>query len=136
MAATDVAALPEACHAILAKKGLAQVATLDADGAPQCTPVWHEWDGTLLRFSTTTSRQKYRNLVRDPRLAANIVDVDNPMSYVELRGRADFDFESGRAFIDHQAQRYLGMDSYPWHEPGDVRVTVVLRPARFTWIVS
>ncbi len=135
MAVTDVAELPEAGHAILAKTGLAQVATLDLDGAPQCTPVWFEWDGKVLRFSTTTGRQKYRNLVRDPRLVANVVDADNPMSYVELRGRAELDLESGRAFVDHQAQRYLGVDSYPWDAPGDVRVTVVLHPARFTWLL-
>jgi PPOX class probable F420-dependent enzyme len=136
VATSNVAELPDACGAILAKTGLAQAATLGADGAPHCTPVWYEWDGLALRFSTTTNRQKYRNLTRDPRLAANVLDVDNPMSYVELRGRAEFDFESGLAFIDHLARRYLGQDSYPWHEPGDVRVTVALRPTRFTWLVT
>lgn len=128
--------LPEAGAAILAKKGLAQIATLGSDGGPSCTPVWFEWDGQVLRFSTTTKRQKYRNLQRDPRLVANVLDVDNPMSYVEIRGKAEFDITSGFAFIDHLAERYIGEDSYPWHEPGDVRVTVTLRPTHLTWLIT
>jgi hypothetical protein len=30
------------------------------------------------------------------------------------------------------AKKYLGQDVYPWHQPGDERVVIVIRPEHTT----
>ena len=119
-----------ASHAdLLTSKGFAHVATIGPNGEPQNSPVWFDWDGTHLLFSQTTGRQKYRNLQREPRVALSIIDPANPYRYLEVRGTVDsIDDDEGNAFIDSMAKKYLGQDRYPWHQPGDHRVVVKVRP--------
>ena len=70
--------IPEKYQDLLTSSALAHVATIGAQGEPQVNPVWFGWDGTHLRFSQTTGRQKYRNVQRDARIALSIVDPKNP----------------------------------------------------------
>lgn len=116
---------------LLDSTALAHVATVGPNGEPQVNPVWFGWDGEHLRFSQTTTRQKYRNVQRDPRIALSIVDPANPYRYLEIRGRVvavepDPDLD----FINSMAKKYLGQDRYPWHRPGDERVVIVVAPER------
>ena len=123
-----------ASHAdLLASTALAHVATVGPDGEPQNNPVWFGWDGEHLRFSQTTGRQKYRNVQREPRVAISIVDPDNPYRYLEIRGEVDrIEPDPDNAFIDSMAKKYMDEDVYPWHQPGDERVVVVIRPEHTT----
>jgi len=100
------------------------VATMRPDGRMSVTPVSVMWDGAHLRFSTVKSRRKYRNLQLDDRVTICIQHPDNPVRYVEIRGRARFEDDSNRAFIDSIARKYMGVDRYPYDRPGDERVTV------------
>jgi PPOX class probable F420-dependent enzyme len=125
--------IPARLADLLASKALANVATLGQAGDPQVTPVWFGWDGEYIRFSTLKARQKYKNVVRDPRIALAIVDVTDPLRYLEIRGtvvRIEDDREL--AFINAMAQKYLGLAKYPWHKPGHERVTIVIRPDKTT----
>ena len=40
--------IPESHKDLLNKPAFANLATLNADGSPQVTPVWVDWDGTNL----------------------------------------------------------------------------------------
>ncbi|MCU0260333.1 MAG: PPOX class F420-dependent oxidoreductase [Ilumatobacteraceae bacterium] len=103
------------------------VATKGPDGSIHSSPVWGGFDGDHFRFSLTTGRQKYRNLTADPTIAVSGTDPENPYRYVELRGRvARIDPDPDNAFIDSMAKKYMGVDAYPWHQPGDQRVVVVV----------
>jgi PPOX class probable F420-dependent enzyme len=119
--------IPDKYHDLLESTALANVATLGPNGEPQTNPVWFGWDGTHLRFSQTTTRQKYRNLQRDPRIAISIVDLNNPLRYLEIRGNVvAVEDDSSLAFINSMAKKYLGVDLYPWHNPGDERKVIVV----------
>ncbi len=121
--------IPESHADLLEAVTLADVATIGPKGEPQVNPVWFEWDGTHLCFSQTTARQKYRNLGREPRVALSIVDPTNPYRYLEVRGTVvAIDPDPELAFINRQAQRYMGEDTYPWHQPTDERVVVRVLP--------
>jgi PPOX class probable F420-dependent enzyme len=121
--------IPESHADLLETVTVADVATIGPAGEPQVNPVWFEWDGTHLLFSQTTSRQKYRNLGSEPRVALSIIDPTNPYRYLEVRGTVDaIDPDPDYAFIDRQAHRYMGEERYPWHQPGDERVVVRVRP--------
>jgi hypothetical protein len=104
------------------------VASIGTDGAIHSSPVWGGFDGEHFTFSLTTGRQKYRNLQADPRIAISGIDPANPYRYVELRGTVvRFDPDADFAFIDSMAKKYMGVDAYPWHQPGDERVVVVVQ---------
>ena len=114
-------------------KAYAHVATIGPDGAPQNNPVWFDWDGSQLLFSQTTTRQKLKNVEREPRVALSILDPENPYRYLEIRGTVvEVQPDPDKAFIDRMAQKYLGEEKYPWNRPEDERVIVVVEPDRTT----
>ncbi len=128
---SDNTVVPESHKDLLESTALAEIATIGPDGAPQVNPVWFGWDGTLLSFSQTKTRQKLKNLERDNRIALSIVDPINPYRYIEIRGKVvEFIEDPDKAFIDSMAKKYLGEDKYPWNQPGDERVIVVVEPER------
>lgn len=125
--------IPTSHRDLLESEALAHVATIGPKGEPESSPVWFGWDGTYVRFSLTKTRQKYRNLQREPRIALSIVDPANPYRYLEIRGTvARIDEDPNLAFINSMAQKYLKQEKYPWHRPGDERVVVVVEPQHTT----
>lgn len=116
------------------KKAFGYVATIMPDGTPQVTPVWVDYEGTHVIFNTAKGRVKERNLRRDGRVALVVSDPDNPYRYIQVRGRAVLSEEGADAHIDKLAKKYLGMDKYPYRQPGEVRVIVHITPeAVQTW---
>ena len=116
---------------IFDKKAFAYIGTVGADGAPQVTPVWVEFDGSHVVFNTARGRVKDKNLGRTPRIAISAADPDNPYRYVQVRGRvAEVTEEGADAHIDKMAKKYLGQDRYPGRRPGEVRVIVKVVPER------
>jgi nitroimidazol reductase NimA-like FMN-containing flavoprotein (pyridoxamine 5'-phosphate oxidase superfamily) len=71
--------IPESHAPILESKAVAHLATVGPDGAPQSTPVWFDWDGERLILNTNKWRKKYRNIVRNPRVAVSIANPDKPL---------------------------------------------------------
>ena len=127
-----MSAVPEAYSDLFTtKKAFANLATLNADGTPQVTPVWFDWDGSRLRINTAKGRLKDKNLRRTPAVALSIMDPDNPYRYVQVKGKVAAVTESGAdAHIDSLAKKYLGKDSYPYRKPGEVRVIFTIAPDR------
>ena len=120
-----------ASHADLLKekKAFANLATLNADGSPQVTPVWVDFDGTHVLVNTAKGRVKTKNLERNPRVALSISDPENPYRYVGIQGRVvEMTEKGGDAHIDKMAKKYLNKDSYPFRQPGEVRVIVKIAP--------
>jgi PPOX class probable F420-dependent enzyme len=111
------------------KKAFANFATLNADGSPQVTPVWVDFDGSHVLVNTAKGRVKTKNLEREPRVALSIADPDNPYRYLGIQGRVTEMTESGAdAHIDKMAKKYMGKDTYPYRAPGEVRVIVRISP--------
>jgi hypothetical protein len=48
------------------------IATIGANGEPQSSPMWFLWDGEYLKFTHTTTRKKYQNIKRDPRVILSV----------------------------------------------------------------
>ena len=127
-----MAAIPQGFRDLLeSKKAFGHIATVGADGAPQVTPVWIDFDGTNLRFNTARGRVKDKNLQRNPRVAISIQDPENPYRYLQIRGRVTGMTEKGADdHIDALAKKYLGKDKYPGRKAGEVRVTVTVTPEK------
>ncbi len=126
-----MAAIPQHVRDLFDKKAFAHIATVGADGTPQITPVWIDYDGQHIRFNTARGRVKTRNLERNPRVALAVQDPENPYRYVQVRGRVTEMTEKGAdEHIDALAKKYLGKDTYPNRRPGEVRVTVKITPEK------
>jgi len=126
-------AMPQGTEDLLRSTALAHVATIGPHGEPQNNPVWFDWDGQYLKFSQTKTRQKYKNLNREPRVALSIVDPENPYRYLEVRGEvAKIEEDPDLDFINAMAKKYMGKDKYPFHQPGDERVVVFVEPRHTT----
>ena len=79
--------IPDSHADILDSMAMWHVATVGPGGQPQSSPVWIGWDGTHVRFSNLTTRQKYRNLAARPEVALSATDPGDPYRYLEVRGR-------------------------------------------------
>jgi PPOX class probable F420-dependent enzyme len=123
--------IPQSHRDLFDKKSFAHLATVNADGTPQVTPVWIDYDGRHVRFNTARGRLKTRNLERNPTVALAVQDPENPYRYVQVRGRvAEVTEKDADAHIDALARKYLGQDRYPHRQPGEVRVTVKVTPEK------
>lgn len=109
---------------------LAFLATVMEDGSPQVTPVWIHLENGYLTFNTAIGRVKERNIRRDPRVAFSIVDKDNPFDKVCIRGRVVeiVQGEEADRQIDVLAKKYLGQETYPWRNPEENRIKVLVEP--------
>jgi Pyridoxamine 5'-phosphate oxidase len=66
---------------------------------------------------------KYRNMSRRPSVTILAIDPDNALRWLEVRGTvAGITEEGDFEHIDELARLYLGVDKYPFHQEGDVRV--------------
>jgi PPOX class probable F420-dependent enzyme len=108
------------------------VGTTNPDGSPQVTPVWTDLQDGRIRFNTAIGRVKERNLRRDPRIGMSITARDNPWDKVDVRGRVvDFiEGEEADRHIDDLSEKYTGQRPYPWRNPEEQRVIVVIEPQR------
>lgn len=123
------AAIPEAFLDLFQKRAFAHFATVMADGTPQITPVWVDYDGEYVLVNSRVGRTKNRNVQDRPAVAIEISDPDNPYRYLMIRGTVvAVETQPDAAHIDALAKRYLGLDHYPWGQPGEVREIFKIRP--------
>ena len=115
--------IPESHADLFTKKAFGNLATLNADGTPQVTPVWVDREGEFVLFNSARGRRKDKNVRRDPHVAIAIADPDNPYRYLEIRGRVvEITEQSADEHINRLAKKYLGVDVYPYRQAGEVRV--------------
>jgi PPOX class probable F420-dependent enzyme len=123
------ATIPEQFKDLFTKVAFAHLATLMADGSPQVTPVWVDYDGAYVRINSAKGRVKDKNMRRDRRVALSIQDPDNPYRYLAIQGDVvEITEEGADAHIDALAKKYLGKERYPFRSPGEVRVIYKIRP--------
>lgn len=108
-----------------------QIATLMPDGSPQVTQTWVDTDGHYILINTADSRQKVRNVRRDPRVAVNVIDPGNAYRVASVRGRVvEVTTEGADEQIDRLAKKYLGQETYPFRNPSEQRVILKIEPAK------
>lgn len=120
-----------ASHADLLERPLfAHLATVAPDGSPQSSVMWFVWDGEVLRFTHTTTRQKFKNIAVEPRVAVSVADPDDPYRSLEVRGtveKVEPDDEVAsfyRSLQERYGESYEITDAYK-------RVILTVRPTGF-----
>ena len=123
--------IPEKYLDLFEKKAFAALATVMPDGSPQVTPVWVDYDGNYVLVNTARGRQKDKNIARNRAVSLAITDPDNPYRYLEVRGGVEEITEDGAdQHIDKMAKKYMGVDKYPYRQPGETRVLLKIKPER------
>jgi PPOX class probable F420-dependent enzyme len=116
-------------HRDLLDAQVATLATIGSDGRPQLSAVWFLADGDAVQVSLNTTRQKVRNLRRNPACSLLILDMANPYRYLEIRGDAELADDDDYSFADRVGSKY-GADLRDNDNPGESRVVVTVRPTR------
>jgi PPOX class probable F420-dependent enzyme len=124
-----MATIPGTHLDILRSTALAYVATVGPNGEPQVSPVWFGWNDKELFFSMNKIRRRYRNLLRDKRVAVAIADPANPYRSLEVRGVARIDDDPTHHFPNALSQKYLERDTTLEElSPIEERVVVFVAP--------
>ena len=127
------ATIPEKFRDLFTKQAFAHLGTLMADGSPQVTPVWCDYDGTHIRINSAKGRVKDKNMRRNKKVALSIMDPDNAYRYLGVQGViVEITEEGADAHIDSLAKKYLGKEKYPFRQPGEVRVTYKINPEKIS----
>jgi PPOX class probable F420-dependent enzyme len=113
------------------------LATMMADGTPQSSIVWVDYDGEFLLVNTTLERQKGRNMQANPKVALLVIDPQNSSRWIEVRGLAAAMTETGaEAHADRLTRLYTGKtkfygDIYPaGQKEKETRVIVRVKPVK------
>jgi len=104
------------------------ITTLNADGSPHSSPVWHfleEIGGEVVVWvSARSGRQKCRNVGRDPRVSLVVVDPAATQHYVEVRGTALLLDDPDYAVRDRVVRSYGLADGSAFDPPGTARTAI------------
>jgi len=122
---------PSESHAdLLDQPTFAHLATVRPDGSPQSSVMWFAWDGERIRMTHTKTRQKFRNLANEPRVALSIADPADQYRFLEVRGVVEsiVDDDAEASFYQALQKRYG--QSYPVTDAA-VRVIMTIRPEKF-----
>jgi PPOX class probable F420-dependent enzyme len=123
--------LDSAARGLLEGANFCYIATVGQDGRPQVNPVWVDVDGDQVLVNSAEGRSWPENLRRNPSVTLCVPQTESPYHYATIWGRVVEDTQEG-AFehIDKLAQKYLGEEKYPHHQPGDVRVIFRIEPEK------
>lgn len=119
-----------AVERLLAPAAYCTVSTLNEDGSITSSIVWFNVEDGRIALNGAEGRRWTTNAADRGTIAFLVADPENPFDYVEVRGRAavEGDTEAADAHIDRLAMRYLGQESYPFRQPGEVRMRFTVEP--------
>jgi PPOX class probable F420-dependent enzyme len=113
---------------LLSEPNHAVVSTLNSDGTVLNTVAWIDVENGSVAVNSAKGRKWPANLQRDPRITVLVYEQDNPLNYVEIRGRANATTDGADEHINALSKKYIGQDEYPFRQPGEERIKFVIEP--------
>ena len=86
--------------------------TMMADGQPQSSLVWCDYDGECARVNTTRQREKGRNMLANPKVCLLVVDPEDTARYLEIRGEVELIEDGALDHLDQLTRRYTPHPHY------------------------
>ena len=126
---SDQTTVPEDFRDLLDAQ-IATLATIGPDGRPQLSAVGFLHDNGALKLSLHETRQKTKNLRRNPAVNLFVLDRQNPMRYLEIRGDGELVDDRDYAFADTISAKHGGVNLRQIDGDDQRRVVVSIRPTR------
>jgi PPOX class probable F420-dependent enzyme len=105
------------------------LSSLTPSGDPHSVVTWCTRDGDRVTVNGAEKALWLRNVRRDPRVSLVVLDAEEILRYVEIRGTVtDIHEDIGLAHQVRQAQIYDGTDDYVWSKR--TRFVVTVEPNR------
>jgi PPOX class probable F420-dependent enzyme len=121
--------IPES-HEDLLDAPIATLGTIGSDGRPQLSAIWFLSEDGRFQISLHAARQKTKNLRRNPAATLFILDLQNPMRYLEIRGDATLEPDEDYAFARRVGAKYGSLDLRAMDAGDERRVVVTIDPVR------
>ena len=86
--------------------------TMMADGQPQSSLVWCDFDGECAQINTSRERQKGRNMMLNSKVSLLIVDPDNTARFIQIRGDAELVEDGALEHLDEITREYTYHPQY------------------------
>lgn len=102
----DAVTIPASHLELLARPICGVLTTIGADGWPQSSLVWIDWDGECARVNTTLERQKGQNLLANQKVSLLVVDPVDTSRYLQIRGDAELVFDRAVEHLDSLTRTY------------------------------
>jgi len=119
---------------LFAAKNYAIVSVPRADGTVQTVIAWIEAEGDVLTLNSAEGRSWPANLRKAGTATVTVMADSNPYEWASVTGRLrEITTEGADDHIDALARKYIGQD-YPYRQPDETRVRIVLEPERVTYV--
>ena len=120
----------------LREEKVAWLTTVRSDGQPQSVPVWFLWDGRAVLIFPRPSRQKLRNIGRNPRVGFNLNSDARGGNVVRVEGAAEIveDAPPATEVLPYLEKYRENIAHIGFDEEGFARaysVTIRVRPTRW-----
>ena len=122
--------LTDAQREVIGSTPVVALSTVGPKGTPQTTATWFLFDDDgLVKISLSESRQKLKNLMRNPGASLLFVNPQNPFQTVEIRGAATFTPDDAGTLIDKINAKYSA-NVRDFDQPGEQRYMVTIEPEK------
>jgi len=122
-------ALTPRAKEILSDKTIAHVGFCE-NGTPHVSAVWVDvLDDGRIEMNTALGRKKDDLIQVGVPVALSATRVGNDYDHVLVRGTVvERTTDGADESIDRLAKKYLDQDEYPFRQPGEVRLKVIIQP--------
>ena len=125
------ASIPESHLDLLNRPLVATLATILASGRPQVHPVWCSYSNGQVWVNSAKDRAKDKNMRERRHATILVIEPDNPLRWVEIRGHAvEITEEGADEHISDMCELYMGTRDYSFGASDEVRVLYKIEPNR------
>lgn len=122
--------LTDAQREVIGSTPVVALSTTGPKGTPQTTANWFVLDDDgRVKLSLSESRQKVKNLKRNPGASLLFVNPQNPFQTVEIRGRATIEPDDAETVIEKVNAKY-NANVRSFDQPGEQRYAVTIEPEK------
>jgi PPOX class probable F420-dependent enzyme len=116
--------IPPDVRELLDAPNYVHLSTLRADGSPRNWVVWVGLEGENILVCTSDAIWKAKDMLRDPRVALSVTDIENPYRMAAIQGRVvEVRPDEGCRYMDPISYKYTGR---PFPSRGADRVCFVI----------
>jgi PPOX class probable F420-dependent enzyme len=121
--------IPPDVRALLEAPNYIHLSTLRADGSPRNWVVWAGVEGDHILICTSSTIWKGKDMLRDPRVALSVTDLENPYRMAAIQGRVvEVRPDEDCQYMDQLSYKYTGKP-FPSRGPGRVCFVIAVEKA-------